>query len=288
LLPGCPQLLDDGFQTLESSAPNGLGSGGSVGNQDPTIKDNGSIGNGGGDSAAIGGGATVSGQGGSTNSGTAQGGGTNSRSQDTGSGGSNATDGGNGAGGAVDTGGTLGEGGMTAMTDVGVPDEFDAGDMSSGVDINIRWDCGTENYDGDEYLFCNEAITYEEAVAWCQDQGMRIGRPSSDDENDFFWDTFDNMNEEEFWIDGSDAEEEGVWRWEVGTEIPTRGEGGTFYEDSVVGSILDPILGTFYADWAAGEPNGGSDQNCLTRQDDGWHDRPCDDEYVFACEPAAQ
>lgn len=65
------------------------------------------------------------------------------------------------------------------------------------------------------------------------------------------------------WLDGSDAEEEGVWRWVDGAEA-----GQTFWLGGVDGTAMG------YASWHPGEPNNSGNEDYLHRLDGNWNDFP--------------
>lgn len=65
------------------------------------------------------------------------------------------------------------------------------------------------------------------------------------------------------WLDGSDADQEGVWRWMDGAEA-----GQTFWLGGADGTA------TGYASWYAGEPNNLGDEDYLHRLGGSWNDYP--------------
>lgn len=82
----------------------------------------------------------------------------------------------------------------------------------------------------------------------------------------------------EFWLGGSDARTEGVWRW-----VELRGRGTVFFTGNG-GS------GRQFTLWADGEPNdAGSGEDCLQLVRQGptefeWNDNACDREFSFVVE----
>jgi hypothetical protein len=67
-----------------------------------------------------------------------------------------------------------------------------------------------------------------------------------------------------YWTGGSDAAQEGTWRWSAGHPWS-------------------------YSNWDAGQPQGSSNENCAVVMDNGkWHDQPCSTGFAALCGPVGE
>jgi hypothetical protein len=123
------------------------------------------------------------------------------------------------------------------------------------------------------HLFCwYPTQTWAAASELCASQGMRLVKIESQSEQDYVLSWHDPDNS---WLGGSDAGEEGTWKWQ---------DGSVFWEDDAAAEL--------FADWAGGEPsNSGSSGNedCLllngtATPDSWWNDHDCNDPLPFTCE----
>jgi len=82
-------------------------------------------------------------------------------------------------------------------------------------------------------------------------------------------------SEGEIYLGASDlgAGAEGIWSW----------EGGDVFWRGAVSGMAEPM--GRYINWASGEPNGGTGENCAElRSDAKWQDNNCDNQRAFMCE----
>ena len=161
--------------------------------------------------------------------------------------------------------------------------------------------CHGFTLDGGQYMFCRGDRSESEAHESCRDEGMRLAWIETAEENtalaekvaallDLDPDEDAGEGQVQVRIGGSDAEDEGVWRWEApGTSVVfwehEHGE-----EQPFVGAALDGLL----SNWADRRPNGSgrANEDCLVMNvqagSDGdagqWNDIFCDDDYPFVCE----
>ncbi len=134
--------------------------------------------------------------------------------------------------------------------------------------------CACPSYAGRPYALCREALPQAAAARSCARAGGHLVWIDDAEENAWLRAAADRHGLGEVWLGGSDATEEGTWRW---------GDGAPFWSGSRGGR---PVDGRF-ANWSPGEPNelqGGED--CLLMWAMGlWNDSLCEPYRVaYACE----
>ena len=101
--------------------------------------------------------------------------------------------------------------------------------------------------------------TQEKARDACRDRNdADLVSITSQDVQDFLFETFGPFEETQVWIGANDKDNEGTWKWEKGEDWG-------------------------YTNWKDGEPNGGSSKDCvfIERDRDGvWKDDSCDKDDV--------
>ncbi len=160
--------------------------------------------------------------------------------------------------------------------------------------------CRGFTLEGGRYMFCGGQRSETRAHESCRDEGMRLSWIESAEENAALVETIAEFmgvdpssdgddDQAQVRIGGSDAEDEGVWRWEE------PGEGFPFWEHVSGGKVWEGVaIDGFFVNWADERPNGrgDADEDCVVLNvqggDDGdagqWNDIFCDDEYPFVCE----
>jgi len=93
---------------------------------------------------------------------------------------------------------------------------------------------------------------------------------TSQQENDFIANALKVSNIETAWLGAQDLEEEGVWKWVVGSA-----------EDKLESPFWSNVDGTKlekFANWRSGEPNNSNEEDCavMMSSDGGWNDAHCD------------
>ncbi len=148
-------------------------------------------------------------------------------------------------------------------------------------DDTCPFGCSAATYLDQVYLFCTLPSDFAEAAAQCAASDMTLVRVDSLEENDFLWETMNDLvGEPDMYIGGTDAANEGHWLWPDGTE---------FWNGDENGMAVDGA----FEHWGLGVPNNQSadfqDENCavlrLDSAEGSWGDRACDEEHAFACEP---
>lgn len=116
---------------------------------------------------------------------------------------------------------------------------------------------------GHAYAYVDATVdwtTARSAALAMSDDGVQghLATVTSTAENDFL-----GRLAADGWLDGSDADQEGVWRWMDGAEA-----GQVFWLGGADGKA------TGYASWYAGEPNNLGDEDYLHRLGGTWNDYP--------------
>jgi hypothetical protein len=106
---------------------------------------------------------------------------------------------------------------------------------------------GAESFGGHHYMLYASAVSWEKAKAFSESVGGHLATITSQSEQDWIKKTFGASFE--LWIGGSDADEEGTWRWITGEKWR-------------------------YANWATAEPNNlGLEHSLQMLRDGTWRDR---------------
>ncbi len=142
----------------------------------------------------------------------------------------------------------------------------DDNDCNGVADDTWRCDCSEESYLGVSYLYCDTTMGWQDAVDFCVDWGYELVTVDDAAENSWLtatglaygWGT--SMPERVTWIGYSDTVTEGVFEW-------VSGAGGA------------------YTNWNVGEPNGGTNEDCVHVYASGtWNDYGCTNALTFVCE----
>jgi len=143
----------------------------------------------------------------------------------------------------------------------GLDDDGD-GAIDEGTDL---CPCPVEQYAGHAYMFCTEALIWENARGVCTASGYHLLRPETSAENDELAMRADGHSTAFWWIGVQDRMVEGDYRWDDETSIAT-----TFWHST------------------DGQPdNAGDAEDCVNiggRHDERWNDLPCGSAQSYICE----
>ena len=139
--------------------------------------------------------------------------------------------------------------------------------------------CDYAEIDSGTYLVCTPAIKREAASQRCMRLGGDVVSIESEKEQTELWDLLEDYNRD-FWLSGSDANEEGNWEWS---------DGSTFTD--CVDDDPESCDCTTYCNWMSSQPNndGADGQDCLVLDADAgeWKDVKCDRNASVVCEISA-
>jgi hypothetical protein len=138
--------------------------------------------------------------------------------------------------------------------------------------------CGTDGTlgpNGDCYSAGATEKTWLEARQSCQDRGADwdLAKIRDAEENEFVL----TITGFEAWIGATDETNEGTWLW-------VSDDGPFFDVDGLGDASVQP-----YSNWNVGEPNDGSDSDCLRILTTGfWADWECDSVKGYVCQQTAR
>jgi hypothetical protein len=172
-------------------------------------------------------------------------------------------------------------GASAAGTELAPPDETPVEGAPSNVDrpsseappalrLQCRPECSCDLSDDREFMFCTTVVTYDEARARCQSSGGAL--PSIDDaaRNEWLTGRMQTLAADDFWLSGTDLEDEGVWRWE---------DGRIFYDPTA-----DAAAPAGFAPWQPTQPNDLNGEDCMRSIDGSWWDLDCTEQIAYVCQ----
>jgi hypothetical protein len=78
------------------------------------------------------------------------------------------------------------------------------------------------------------------------------------------------LGADDFWLSGTDLEDEGIWRWS---------DGRVFFDASADAGSPRP-----YAPWDEGQPNDLDGEDCMRSTGGVWRDLDCSEQLAFVCQ----
>jgi hypothetical protein len=129
--------------------------------------------------------------------------------------------------------------------------------------------CSSLSFGGSCYELFDSFVPWSIAEQQCVVWGGHLASIDSADENAFLdgWPAelgLSNADGQGIWVGGSDAQQDGVFRWVDGSSFS-------------------------FAGWAPGQPDDGAGVDCIEKRNDGagrWYDRHCTDSLRYLCERA--
>lgn len=134
--------------------------------------------------------------------------------------------------------------------------------------LACRADCDCERRGDREFMFCATAESFADASELCADAGGALVSIDDAGLNEWLTEQMQARSADDFWLSGTDTEDEGVWRWE---------DGRVFYPSS-------SGEGESFAPWDAQQPNDLNGEDCMRSVGGVWRDLSCDDELAYVCQ----
>jgi hypothetical protein len=149
-------------------------------------------------------------------------------------------------------------------------DAADATDAAVSRRLACREECSCERRGDRDYMFCATLVTHEEAVARCSAAGGVLPSVDQPSDNEWLTERMQTVAQDDFWLSGTDAEDEGVWRWE---------DGRVFYDETG-----DAALPGAFAPWEPPQPNDLNGEDCMRSIAGAWLDLDCSELIAYVCQ----
>jgi hypothetical protein len=117
-------------------------------------------------------------------------------------------------------------------------------------------------------MFCAGAVTFADASELCADAGGALASIDGVELNDWLTEQMQARSADDFWLSGTDTEDEGIWRW---------ADGRVFYP-------APADAGESFAPWDAQQPNDLNGEDCMRSLEGVWRDLSCDLELGYVCQ----
>jgi hypothetical protein len=137
--------------------------------------------------------------------------------------------------------------------------------------LACRPECQCELRDGQDFMFCGAPVTRALAATRCGNAGGALVSIEDAALNDWLSQRMGALGDDDYWTAGTDAEDEGVWRW---------GDEGPIFHDEAA----DAAAARGFAPWDEGQPNDVDGEDCLRSIDGLWRDLDCGDSIAYVCE----
>jgi hypothetical protein len=163
--------------------------------------------------------------------------------------------------------GTVDAGGAPEPFDAPLRD--DAGPLAAPA-LDCRDECVCERGAFGALMFCQTPVSHEEAVELCALAGGSLVSVDDAERNGWLGTRMTALAADDFWLSGTDSEDEGVWRWR---------DGRVFFDAAADGGAPRP-----YAPWDEGQPNDLNGEDCMRSSGGVWRDLDCSETLAFVCE----
>jgi hypothetical protein len=157
--------------------------------------------------------------------------------------------------------------------DAGSDDAIDGPDVSAVLPATLvcRAECTCERRANRDFMFCGAAVTHGEAVELCATAGGTLVIIDDQEQNAWVSRRMEAAAAStDFWLSGTDSDDEGVWRWP---------DGRVFFDATIDAGNRAP-----YVPWDDGQPNDLGGEDCMRLTGGLWLDLPCESELAFACQ----
>jgi hypothetical protein len=171
-------------------------------------------------------------------------------------------------------GSSLPDAGAVAATESRVPPDaspsVDAAAPPTYPGLMCRDECVCESSALGAFMFCSTAVSHDEAVAACSLAGGRLASVDDAVRNEWLTARMTELAADDFWLSGTDLDDEGVWRWS---------DGRVFFDVAADAAAPRP-----YAPWDEGQPNDLNGEDCMRSIGGVWRDLDCAGPIAFVCQ----
>lgn len=136
--------------------------------------------------------------------------------------------------------------------------------------LSCRDECVCERSTFGEFMFCAAALSHDDAVAACSLAGGALVSIDDAVRNAWLTERMTQLAADDFWLSGTDLEDEGSWRWS---------DGRVFFDANADGGASRP-----YAPWDEGQPNDLNGEDCMRSIGGVWRDLDCSEQIAFVCQ----
>lgn len=140
--------------------------------------------------------------------------------------------------------------------------------------LDCRQECECESGAFGALMFCPTPVTYEEAAERCAVAGGALASVDDAERNGWLSARMSELDADDFWLSGTDSDDEGTWRWSDGRVFFEVGAGAT------IGDAGAPA----YAPWDDGQPNDLNGEDCMRSTGGVWRDLDCSEAIAFVCQ----
>lgn len=134
--------------------------------------------------------------------------------------------------------------------------------------LACREDCDCERRDDREFMFCAEVVSFADARERCAGSGGTLVSIDDAGLNDWVTEQMQARSADDFWLSGTDSEDEGVWRWE---------DGRVFFPPPA-------DAGESFAPWDTQQPNDLNGEDCMRSVGGVWRDLSCELDLAYVCQ----
>lgn len=160
--------------------------------------------------------------------------------------------------------------------DAGADLSADAGAAPAVPRLECRPECECEQREGQDFMFCGQQVVRAVAIDRCGDAGGELVSIEGGPLNAWLSQQMADIDANDFWTAGTDAVEEGVWRWD---------DGRIYFE---LGADTDTDTDTAadlpFEAWADQQPNDLMGEDCMRSREAEWLDLDCTETIAYACE----
>jgi len=136
--------------------------------------------------------------------------------------------------------------------------------------LTCRDECVCESGVLGAFMFCSTAVSHDDAVAACSLAGGALASVDDPVRNEWLTARMAALDADDFWLSGTDLDDEGVWRWS---------DGRVFFDVSADAGAPRP-----YAPWDEQQPNDLDGEDCMRSTGGVWRDLDCSAELAFVCQ----